>query len=156
MFTTVRAAKTGIPQAFKRYASNSHHEAPQKSFEINLTKIFAIAGIAGGFLVWKNHNRTDKPLLETQLFKFQESGERTTQRNDAYTQKYKTSFIKEFIRDKGGIGQRQYRKISDGTAVSSSLINSHSVWKTEFGAGIKTNEIGPRRERIRIYAPIRD
>lgn len=158
MFTRVRLAKSGILlPGFRRYASNSHHhEQPSKSFEINLTKVFAIAGIAGGFLVWKNHSRTEKPLLETELYKFQESGERTSKRNESYLQKYQTSFIKEFIRDKGGIGQRQYRKLSDGTPISSSLINSHSVFRTEFGAGIKTDQLGPRKERIRIYAPIRD
>lgn len=155
MFARAKLGSTAS-RTFKRFASSeSHHEpTPSKSFEINITKIFAVAAVAGGFLVYKNKDKSEKPFVETELYKFQQTGEREHARNVAYLHKYKESFMKEFIKDKGGIGQRQYRRISDSTPISTTLINSHSTFRNEYGAGIKTNELGPRKERIRLFAPL--
>lgn len=151
MFSRVNKSSKVITQISKRFASSSHTE-PSKPIEINLTKIFAIAALAGGVLVYKN--KKENPILETKLLKQEATGERVNKRNEAYLQTYKISFIKEFIRDKGGVGQKQYGKLKDKSLLPTALIHPSSTFKREFGAGIKTNEIGPRREHIRLYAPI--
>lgn len=122
--------------------------------EINLAKIFAVAAAVGGILVYRNHERTDKPLVATKLYQQVADGERADLRNDNYQKRYDVSFLKTFIRDKGGVGQRQYRRQTDSTPVPTSLIPSHSPYGNQFGAGIKTDKLGPRKERIRVYAPI--
>ncbi|KAK6202416.1 uncharacterized protein RJT21DRAFT_118438 [Scheffersomyces amazonensis] len=148
-----------IQQSFKRFnSSHNHHEAPQKTVEINITKIFGIAAAAGALLVYKNQQTTDKPLFATKLYNDQAEGVRENLRNENYLKRYKTSFIQGFIRDKGGIGQRQHRRIADSTIHSTNLIPTHSPFSNQlgnqFGAGIKTDKLGPRKERIRIFAPI--
>ncbi|KAK6459096.1 uncharacterized protein RJT20DRAFT_124255 [Scheffersomyces xylosifermentans] len=158
MFNRIRTSSgRSIGQSFKRYNSSHHHDshsAPPKTFEVSITKVFGIAAVAGAALVYKNHQKTDKPLFTTQLYKEQANGDRETLRNENYLKRYKTSFVKEFIRDKGGIGQRQYRRISEPQAIPTTLIPSHSPFANEYGAGIKTDKLGPRKERIRVYAPI--
>ncbi|KAK6461935.1 hypothetical protein DFJ63DRAFT_206409 [Scheffersomyces coipomensis] len=147
-----------IQQSFKRFNSSHHHHdshsQPPKTLEINITKIFGIAAVAGAFLVYKNHEPTDKPLIATGLYNQQVNGDRENLRNENYLRRYKTSFIKGFIRDKGGIGQRQNRRISDPPVTSTNLIPTHSPYGNQFGAGIKTDKLGPRKERVRIFAPI--
>lgn len=152
MFGRTRAPVRAI-NAFKRYgSSSSHHEPVSKPIEISVTKVFGIAALAGAALVYKNHERTDEPLVKTALYTEQASGDRETLRNENYLKRYKTSFIKGLIRDKGGIGQRQYRRISDNATVPTVLIPTHSPYGSQFGQGIKTDALGPRQERIRVYA----
>ncbi|ODV81004.1 uncharacterized protein CANTADRAFT_20554 [Suhomyces tanzawaensis NRRL Y-17324] len=148
-----------ITQSGRRFNSSSSHDShhkvtESKPIEINLAKVFGIAAAAGALLVYKNHEKTDKPLVSTPLYNEQSSGERENARNENYLKRYKTSFIKELIRDKGGIGQKQYRRITDTSAIPNVLIPSHSPYGNQFGSGIKTDQLGPRKERIRIYAPI--
>ncbi|ABN64680.1 unnamed protein product [Scheffersomyces stipitis CBS 6054] len=157
MFHKARPTSRSIANTFKRFNSSHHHDthsSTPKTFEVNVTKVFGIAAVAGAFLVYKNHEKTDKPLVSTQLYNQQANGERETLRNENYLKRYKTSFVKEFIRDKGGIGQRQYRRIADPQPVPTNLIPAHSPFLNEYGAGIKTDKLGPRKERIRVYAPI--
>lgn len=154
MFRAKITASRTINQTFKRFNSSGSHVTEPKPFEINITKIFGVAIVASGFLVYKNHELTDKPLIETKLYEQQGSSERSDLRNANYQKRYDVSFLKAFIRDKGGIGQRQYRRTSDSSAVPTNLIPSHSTNGNQFGAGIKTNALGPRKERIRVYAPI--
>lgn len=151
MFARTTKARAVISQNFKRFNSSHHEPQPNKSIEINLTKIFGIAGLAGAALVYKNKDNRQKPLIETKLYK--EQDDRYNLRNENYLKRYKSSFIKEFMKDKGGVGQRQYRRISEGV-VPTSLIPAHSPFGEQFGAGIKTDQLGPRKERVRLYAPL--
>lgn len=121
-----------------------------------MTKVFGVAAALAAALVYKNNAGPDKPVMETKLFKQEESGERKNLRNEAYAQRYKQSFIKNYMRDKGGIGQRKFLSGPDTAPVPTVLIGTHSPYVTEFGAGIKTDQLGPRRERIRIFAPLND
>ena len=147
---TVRAQR--LRTARRTYASSSEsHSAPKKEFEVSITKIFGVAALAGGVYVYRGMDERDEPIVKTALYK--EVEDRTHLRDENYLERYKASFIKSYMRDKGGIGQRQYRRQSDG-AVPSTLIPAHSPYGNQFGAGIKTAELGPRKERIRLYAPL--
>ncbi|CUM63127.1 uncharacterized protein PRCAT00000694001 [Priceomyces carsonii] len=144
----IRSAKV-----LRRFNSSSSHGStePPKNIEISVTKIFGVAALAGGLLVYKNHENRDKPLYKTKLYNEEE--ERPTARSENYLKRYKTSFLSAYMKDRGGIGQRQYRRISE-SIVPTTVIPSHSPEGDQFGAGIKTDQLGPRRERIRLYAPL--
>lgn len=156
MFVRAKTTSRSITQSFKRFNSShhEHHVEANKPIEISISKVFGIAALAGAALVYKNHERTDAPLVETALYKDEVDGKREQSRNDNYAKRYKTSFIKGLIRDKGGIGQRQYRRLTDSAAVPTNLIPSHSPFGKQFGVGINTETLGPRRERVRVYAPV--
>lgn len=149
-----RTAHRSVVRTAKRYGSSSshgNHDVPPRTFEFNITKVFAVAAVLGGAYIFKN-DRFAKPAVETKLYKEQADGTRDHLRNENFAQRYDVSFIKEFIRDKGGVGQRQYRRVADGAATPTTLINASSAYRTEFGAGIKTDELAPRQQRIRIFA----
>ncbi|EGW30866.1 uncharacterized protein SPAPADRAFT_62765 [Spathaspora passalidarum NRRL Y-27907] len=146
-------ASRSISQTFKRFNSAHHHhpEPESKPFEITITKIFGIAALAGGYLVY---NRDfDEPLFQHEVFDKTRSGERDDLRSENYLQRYKNAFISEYGRDKGGIGNRLYRRAGDYVVREQTLIPSQSPFAQEFGAGIKLNELGPRRERFPRFAP---
>lgn len=147
----LRAARA-FKTSRRTYASGQEsHSAPKKEFEVSITKVFGVAAVAGGLYMYRGMDKRDEPVVKTALYK--EVEERTHLREENYLNRYKTSFIKSYMRDKGGIGQRQNRRQTEG-AVSSTLIPAHSPYGDQFGAGIKTAELGPRRERIRLYAPL--
>ena len=59
-----------ISQVSKRYNSSHnhhHHEPESKPLEITFAKIFGVAAIAGGLLVYKNKDKTDKPLFSSKF-----------------------------------------------------------------------------------------
>lgn len=144
---TARTAKSG----FRRfYSADHHHEAPAAAQgEIDLSKVFGVAFLAGLSLYF--YRSSKEPVLKTALYEFQD--ERENLRNEAYLKRYKTSFIKTFMRDKGGVGQRQFRREALGP-IPQTLIHAHSPYGDQFGAGIKTDKLGPRRERTKYFAPI--
>ncbi|EEQ39411.1 hypothetical protein EJF18_40336 [Clavispora lusitaniae] len=143
---TTRAAKSG----FRRFYSADHHQAPASTQnEIDATKVFGVALLAGVSLYF--YRSTKEPVIKTPLY--QQQDDRVQLRNEAYLKKYKSSFIKTFIRDKGGIGQRQYRREVIGAAPTN-LIPAASPYGEQFGASIKTDKLGPRKERTRYFAPL--
>ncbi|KAG7196222.1 uncharacterized protein KQ657_000235 [Scheffersomyces spartinae] len=147
-----RASKQ-ISRQFKRFNSHEHghHDVPEKTVEINITKIFGIAALLGGLLVWKNNDPFAAPLVQTKLY--DEEDNREEKRVANYNKRYKESLVKQFIRDNGGLGQRIYRRIGLGP-VPQTVIPAHSPYGTQYGAGIDTAVLGPRKERIPVYAPI--
>lgn len=143
---TARSARLN----FRRYNSSGHHEAPAPSLnEIDVTKVFGVALLAGVSLFF--YRSSKEPVIKTPLYNQVE--DRVQMRNEAYARKYKSSFIKAFIRDKGGIGLKQHRREVIG-AVPTTTIPTHSPYGNQFGAGIKTADLGPRKERIKYYAPL--
>lgn len=149
-------ARSGsLRNACRTYASGAEHQdshsGPKKEFELSITKVFGVAAVAGGIYVYRGMDERNEPLVRTGLYDEVET--RTHLRDEIYQNRYKTSFVKEFMKDKGGVGQRHFRRQTEG-AVPSTLIAAHSPYGNQFGAGIKTAELGPRRERIRLYAPV--
>lgn len=157
MFTRLRPTTRSITQTFKRFNSHGHghghFEAPEPHVEITMTKIFGVAAAAGAFLYY---NDTSKPLFNLKLFDQETSGDRTQSRSENYAMRSKLAFVKEFAgRDKGGVGQQYYRrKATNRDIMPHNLIPAHSPFGSQFGAGVKTDQLGPRRERTRLYAPI--
>lgn len=148
---TVIGART-----FKRYNSHGHdhgHEAPAKETEVNLVKVFGIAVLGGvGLMFYRNHKNGNEPIIQTKLYN--EVEDRPQLRNENYLKRYQTSFIKGYMRDKGGIGQKQYKRMSEG-ALPVNLIPTHSPDGVQYGAGIKLSELGPRRENPQYFAPLK-
>lgn len=145
-----RAAGRTSKATFRRFYSADHHHAPAPTQnEIDVTKVFGVALLAGVSLYF--YRSSKEPVIKTPLYNQQD--DRVQMRNEAYLKRYKTSFIKEFIRDKGGIGQRQYRREIQG-AVPTALIPAASPYGDQFGASIKTDALGPRKERVRYFAPL--
>lgn len=146
-----RAATRTSRAGFRRfYSADHHHEAPAPTQnEIDVTKVFGVALLAGVSLFF--YRSSKEPVIKTPLYEQQD--DRVQLRNEAYLKTYKTSFIKTFMRDKGGIGQRQYRREIQG-AVPNTLIHAASPYGDQFGASIKTNALGPRKERVRYFAPL--
>lgn len=142
---TARSAKSGL----RRFYSSDHHAPAQTQNEIDATKVFGVALLAGVTLYF--YRSTKEPVIKTPLYNQQD--DRVNLRNEAYLKKYKTSFIKNFIQDKGGIGQKQYRREIAG-AVPTALIPAASPYGEQFGSSIKTDKLGPRKERIRYFAPL--
>lgn len=98
-----------ISQVSKRYNSSHnhhHHEPESKPLEITFAKIFGVAAIAGGLLVYKNKDKTDKPLFSSKFFDEITTGERSHLRDEQYERKYKIGYLRTFDRDNGGIGQQ--------------------------------------------------
>ncbi|GEQ67729.1 hypothetical protein JCM33374_g1394 [Metschnikowia sp. JCM 33374] len=143
---TSRTARAG----FRRFYSADHHSAPASTqTEIDVTKVFGIAVLGGISLYF--YRSSPEPVVETGYYKQLET--RDQLRSDAYLKRYKTSFIKTFIRDKGGIGQNHLRGPAQ-TPIPQTYIHAHSPYGNQFGAGIKTDKLGPRRERIKYFAPL--
>lgn len=153
MYSEFRATSRAAARLnFRRFNSSGHHDAPAATqSEIDVTKVFGVALLTGVSLYF--YKATKEPVIKTPLYSHQD--EREQMRNEAYARKYKTSFIKSFIRDKGGIGAKQHRRQVIG-AVPSVLIPTHSPYCNQFGAGIKTADLGPRKERIKYYAPLKN
>lgn len=145
MFRAARTARVNL----KRFYSADHHTPAPSHNEIDATKVFGIALLAGVSLYF--YKSTKEPVIKTPLYN--QSDDRAQLRDEAYVKRYKTSFIKTFIRDKGGIGQRQFRREIQG-AVPHVLIPAPSPYGEQFGAGIKTDKLGPRKERVRYFAPL--
>lgn len=153
MFARTSRSTRHIKNVWRRsYSTEEPKGGKPKEIEVNVTKIFGIAALAGGLYVYKNSSERKEPLIKTPLYN--QVDERENLRNENYLKRYKSSFIKSYIKDRGGIGQRQYRRISEG-AVPTNLIPTHSPFGNQFGAGIKTDKLGPRKERIRVYAPLK-
>ncbi|KAF3985656.1 hypothetical protein FT663_04943 [Candidozyma haemuli var. vulneris] len=145
-----RASARATRLSFKRFNSSGHHDAPAPTQnEIDVTKVFGVALLAGVSLFF--YRSSKEPVIKTPLYNQVE--DRVQMRNEAYAKKYKASFIKSFIRDKGGIGSKQHRRQAIG-AVPTVLIPTHSPYANQFGAGIKTADLGPRKERVKYYAPL--
>lgn len=156
----IRGYKKPQLNVFKRFNSGSHghgHDdhghGPVKETEINLVKVFGIAVLGGvSWMFYKNHKNGNEPIIKTKTYN--EVEERPTLRNENYLKRYQTSFIKGYMRDKGGVGQKQYKRMSEG-ALPINLIPTHSPDTTQFGAGIKLSELGPRRENPQYFAPLK-
>ncbi|KAM9891202.1 hypothetical protein OXX69_012363 [Metschnikowia pulcherrima] len=146
-----RATTNTARANFRRfYASGAHHEAPASTqTEIDVTKVFGMAVLAGISLYF--YRSSDGPVVETSYYNQLEN--RDQMRSEAYLKQYKTSFIKTFIKDKGGIGQRHLRGPAQ-SAIPQTFIHSHSPFGNQFGAGIKTDKLGPRKERVKYFAPL--
>lgn len=138
--------------AFRRTYADNHHPSSNSSSptEINVANVFGLAALAGISLYFYR-NTKNEPVVKTALYN--QMDERPNLRNENYLRRYKTSFVKSFIRDKGGIGQKQFRREAQG-AVPTILIPTHSPTGPQFGAGIKTADLGPRKERVRFFAPL--
>lgn len=127
----------------------SHH-ASSSSSEVNIPK--ALAGfVLAGVGLYFYRSTQDKPIIQTPLYN--QSDERPLLRNETYLNRYKTSFIKGFIKDRGGIGQRHFRRQNIG-ATPTNLIPTHSPTGDQFGAGIKLSELGPRKQQTKYFAPL--
>lgn len=142
---TARATRVNL----KRFYSSDHHTPAPSQNEIDASKVFGVALLAGISLYF--YRSTKEPVIKTPLYN--QTEERVQLRNEAYLKRYKASFIKAFIRDKGGIGQRQYRREIQG-AIPNVLIPAPSPYGDQFGSGIKTDKLGPRKERVRYFAPM--
>lgn len=152
MFLRALKRAGGLQNTSRRFYSSGHSEdSKQKGMEVSITKILGVAATAGGVYAYKNADR-DKPLIKTPLYKEQDA--RQHKRNENYQKRYKTSFIKSYIKDRGGIGQRQYNRAT-ASAIPTTLISSGSPYENQFGGSIHTDKLGPRKERIRVYAPIK-
>lgn len=144
---TTGPARAGLRRFF---ASKPHNDAPASTqTEIDATKVLGMAVLAGISLYF--YRSTKQPVFETGLLKYND--ERVQLRNEAYLKRYKISFIKSFMRDNGGYGQRQFKREAQG-AIPQTLIHAPSPYGDQFGAGIKTNTLGPRRERVKYFAPL--
>lgn len=142
--STANTART----SFRRYASHNNAPAATQN-EIDVRKVFGVALLAGVSLYF--FRLAKDPVIRTPLYN--QLDDRIQWRNEAHQKVYKTSFIKLFIRDKGGIGQQQYRKHTTDP-VPTVLIPTHSAFGDSFGSGIKTGNLGPRRERVKYFAPL--
>lgn len=155
--TSFRASSNGkgVLRSFRRFNSHGHghdsHE-PAKEVEINVTKIFGVAIFSGiGLMFYNNYKKGNEPIIKTSLYNNVE--ERPNSRSDNYLKRYQTSFIKGYIRDKGGIGQKQYNRLTEKN-VPINLIPTHSGSGHTFGEGIKLGELGPRKEQVKYFAPL--
>lgn len=52
----------------KRFNSSHSHHVEKKPVEITFAKIFAVASIVGGILLYKNKDKTETPLFKSGLF----------------------------------------------------------------------------------------
>lgn len=150
---TLRTSRTVQVSAKRFYsAGHGHGHGPEKpkEVEVSISKIFGVAAVAGGVYFYLRSDRDD-PYIKTPLYKQQD--ERAEIRNQNYERRYRTSFIKQFIRDNGGIGRSEYRQASEDY-FPTTIIPAHSPYGNQFGAGIKTDGLGPRREPARSYAPL--
>lgn len=148
MYRVTGRSASAVSKRFYAAGNSQSTPAPIQS-EIDVTKVFGLALLAGVSLYF--YRSKQEPVIKTAVYNHE--SERSQIRNEAYLKKYKTSFIKSFIADKGGIGQKQFRRQAMGS-VPQNLIPTHSPWGNQFGAGIKTDKLGPRRERIRYFAPL--
>ncbi|KAK6873731.1 hypothetical protein K6H11_002042 [Candida tropicalis] len=141
-FVITRFSQTGGP---KKLANNTKQHAS------NSIMIFGIAALAGGFLVYKNKDSTEKPLFASKYFDEITTGERSHLRDESYDRKYKVGFLKTFDRDNSGLGEQLKKTGSVYELPNYNLIPAHSPFGYQFGAGIRTQELGPRRERERRF-----
>lgn len=141
----------------KRFNSSHSHHVEKKPVEITFAKIFAVASIVGGILLYKNKDKTATPLFKSGLFDQELSGQRDHLREGEYESRYKMGFIKTYIADNGGsgFGNSAYRRGSGEEVTNTNLIPAHSPWGPQFGAGIKLDKLGERRERIERFAPLK-
>lgn len=152
-----RASRRSIEHTIKRFNSSHHHhhhhhhEPESKPVEITFAKVFGIAALAGGFLVYKNKDSTEKPLFASKYFDEITTGERSHLRDELYDRKYKVGFLKTFDRDNSGLGEQLKKTGSVYELPNYNLIPAHSPFGYQFGAGIRTQELGPRRERERRF-----
>lgn len=153
MFAAVRGAARNTSRLSRASAQRfyaAHPEpTPSPQTEIDLTKVIGFALLGGAALYF--YRSSKEPVVKTAAYKFVE--ERGQLRDEDYLNKYKISAVKSFIQDKGGIGQRRFiNRRSD--VIAQTVIPTHSPFGDQFGAGIKTDKLGPRRERIRYFAPL--
>ncbi|KAG7665235.1 uncharacterized protein J8A68_001291 [[Candida] subhashii] len=162
MFTRVRPTTTArsITQTFRRFNSShsNHTPEPETTFEITITKIFGVAAVLGGYFYYNSNNKSDKPFLNLKLFEQEASGERNHLRNEHMAKRRKMGFIKEFAKDKGGIGQKQYARMARERQPFPTVLipaaSPYGKYGEQFGAGIHLDKLGPRKARPRLYAPI--
>ncbi|CAH6720312.1 hypothetical protein CLIB1444_03S09120 [[Candida] jaroonii] len=156
MFRGVKNTSKNLNLISKRFNSHGHHDPhPPKESEINLFTVLGIGALGGvTYMFYKNHKNGNEPVIKTKLYNELEDENRINARSEGYKKKYQISFIKSVIRDKGGIGQNQYRKMN-GEILPVSLIPTHSPNGNQFGAGIKLSELGPRKEKTQYFAPLK-
>ncbi|RCK55752.1 hypothetical protein Cantr_05750 [Candida viswanathii] len=151
-----RISSRSIQHTIKRFNSSHHHddhhgdhhhEPESKPVEITFAKIFGVAALAGGFLVYKNKDSTDKPLFASKYFDEITNGERNNFREELYDRRYKVGFLKTFDRDNSGIGENLRKTGTVYELPNYNTIPAHSPFGYQFGVGIRTQELGPRRER---------
>lgn len=135
-------------------SSHSHESTTPKVIEISMAKILGVASILIVMILHQRNQSLDRPIFETRLYKEELSEESKASRDEYHLYRYKQAFIKSYIKDKGGIGQKQIGANRGSMPVPTVLINTHSPYETQFGSGIKTDKLGPRRDRIRLYAPL--
>ncbi|KAI5968696.1 hypothetical protein CANMA_002132 [Candida margitis] len=158
MFTSsLRQKSVRAVFAAKRFNSSHSHHVEKKPIEITFAKIFAVGSLVGGWLLYKNKDKTETPLFKSGLFDQELNGQRDHLREEGYESRYKMGFIKAFIADNGGsgFGNSAYRRGSGEDVSSTNLIAAHSPWGPQFGAGIKLDKVGERRERIERFAPLK-
>ncbi|WLF76800.1 hypothetical protein PVL30_000504 [Lodderomyces elongisporus] len=153
-----------ISKRFNSSHSDNHHDdhhghghatAEEKPFEITIAKVFGLAAILGGLIMYKNKDSTDSTLFNSQLFEQVSSGQRDSARAEAYENRYKVGFMKSFIKDNGGeFGEQMYTRAKGDDIWNYTVIPAHSPFGQQIGAGIKLNEVGPRRERAPRFAPL--
>lgn len=141
----------------KRFNSSHSHHVEKKPIEITFAKIFAVGSLVGGWLLYKNKDNTETPLFKSGLFDQELNGQRDHLREEGYESRYKMGFIKTYIADNGGsgFGNSAYRRGSGEEVSNANLIAAHSPWGPQFGAGIKLDKLGERRERIERFAPLK-
>lgn len=151
---SIRATSKKQLNISKRFNSHDHHHhEPVKETEVNVVKVFGVAVLGGiSLMLYKNYKQGNEPVIKTKLYN--EVEDRPNLRTENYLKRYQTSFIKGYMRDKGGVGQKQYKRLAEG-ALPINLIPTHSPDGNQYGAGIKLNELGPRKENIEYFAPLK-
>lgn len=147
MFT--RTLKSSV-STVRRYSTEASTH-PIKETEINVPKLFGIAALVGASIwLYKNTNG-DQPAIKTQYFNTIESRKNTREeirididekangRSSIFTPGHYHSADKEFKPN-----------------LNYNLIPRHSPWGNQFGQGIKTDQLGPRRERPVMFAPAQE
>ncbi|KAI5955562.1 hypothetical protein KGF57_003695 [Candida theae] len=151
-----KALRTAITA--KRFnSSHGHHNVEKKPIEITFAKILAVVSLVGGWALYKNKDNTESTLFKSGLFDQETNGKRDHLREEGYESRYKLGFIKTYIADNGGsgFGNTAYRRGSGEDVTNTNLIAAHSPWGPQFGAGIKLDKLGERRERIERFAPLK-
>ncbi|CAK7901819.1 hypothetical protein CAAN1_11S04720 [[Candida] anglica] len=144
MFTS-RSIRT-VARASRNYSSAA---GPAKETEINVPKIFGIAALAGvSIYIYRNTN-SDDPAIKTTYFKqFEQrrANNRDNIRLDIDEKAHGRSYIFS-----PGTQRSTYKDFKPN--LNYNLIPRHSPWGPQFGQGIKTDKLGPRKERPVMFAP---
>ncbi|CAH2350128.1 hypothetical protein CLIB1423_01S03114 [[Candida] railenensis] len=142
-----RSLKSGVSAVRKYSTDASAHSV--KETEINVPKIFGIAALFGASIwLYKNTNG-DQPAIKTQYFD-------TFEKRRNVREEIKLD-LDEKANGRNNIflpGKQQHASNNEFKPnLNYNIIPAHSPWGVQFGQGIKTDKLGPRREQPVKFAP---